>query len=111
MLEVDPEDVSDELEPYLEPTMYVKDHLRRQLIAGGGKILERFDHSQLLEDDDTVLVVCNRPCRTERYIRSLAARIRAVSHDWVIHCCQVILILLESVIIFVNEFLISIRSF
>ena len=51
--------------------------------ASGGTVLERFDQSQVQTDGDTVLMVCNRPCRTERYIRSLAANIRAVSHDWV----------------------------
>ena len=83
-LEVDPDDVTDELEPYLNPTPYYKEYIKKQLIAGGGTVLERFDLSQLQLDEETVLVVCNRPCHTERYIRSLAANIRAVSHDWVI---------------------------
>lgn len=82
-LEVDLEDVTDELEPYLDPTPYYKEYIKRQLTAGGGTVLERFDLSQLQMEEDTVLLVCNRPCLTERYIRSLATGIRAVSHDWV----------------------------
>lgn len=82
-LEIDPEDITDELEPYLDMAPYYKERIRRQLEAGGGRVLERFDRSQLQVDEDTLLVVCNRPCRTERYIRSLAANIRAVSHLWV----------------------------
>lgn len=82
-LEVDPDEVTDEVEPYMNPTPYYKAHIKRQLVAGGGTVLERFDLSQLQMDGETVLVICNRPCRTERYIRSLAANIRAVSHDWV----------------------------
>ncbi|KZS19883.1 Uncharacterized protein APZ42_013658 [Daphnia magna] len=87
-LEVDPDEVTDEVEPYINPTPYYKEHIKRQLTAGGGRVLERFDLSQLEMDEGTVLIVCNRPCRTERYIRSLAANIRAVSHDWVYQCCQ-----------------------
>lgn len=83
-LEVDPEDVTDELEPYLDPSPYYKEYIKRQLEAGGGTVLERFESCQFKMDESIVLVVCNRPCRTERYIRSLAANVRAVSHDWVI---------------------------
>lgn len=82
-LEVDPDDITDDLEPYMDPTPYYKEYIRRQLLAGGGKVLERFELSCLQPDDETVLLVSNRPCRTERYIRAIAANIRAVSHDWV----------------------------
>lgn len=82
-LEVDPDDVTDELEPYLDPTPYYKEHIKRQLTAGGGLVLDRFEYGQFQTDDEIVLLVSNRPCLTERYIRSLAANIRAVSHDWV----------------------------
>ncbi len=82
-LEVDSDEITDELEPYMDPTPYYKEYIKQQLVAGGGTVLERFDLSQLQTDEEIVLMVCNRPCRTERYIRSLAANIRAVSHDWV----------------------------
>ena len=82
-LEVDPDEITDEVEPYLDPTPYYKEHIKHQLTSGGGTVLERFDLSQIEMEEDIVLMVCNRPCRTERYIKSLAANIRSVSHDWV----------------------------
>jgi len=86
-LQIDAESMSDEVEPYLEPTVYHKNYLRKQLEAGGGTVLERFEQAYA-DTSTTILVIANRPCRTERYVRSLAANIRAVSHDWVYQCCQ-----------------------
>lgn len=86
-LQIDPELINDDVEPYMTPTIYHKDYIREQLEKGGGVVLERFDHASL-NTKDKILVIANRPCRTERYIRAIAANIRAVSHDWVYQCCQ-----------------------
>jgi len=86
-LNIDADMISDDVEPYLTPTAYHKDYLRKQLEKGGGVVLERFEHATL-RTNDKVVVIANRPCRTERYIRAIAANIRAVSHDWVYQCCQ-----------------------
>ena len=87
-LEVPEEKMTDILEQYQEQSPpYNKDYIKQQLEAGGGVVLERFDQL-FMETDITILVICNRPCRTERYIRSLAANIRSVSHLWVYDCCK-----------------------
>ena len=84
-------EMTDDLEQYQDQSVpYHKEYIEQQIKAGGGIVLERFDHNYLtaVETDVTVLLVCNRPCRTERYIRSLAANIRPVSHLWVRDCCR-----------------------
>ena len=80
--------VREDLENFLNERLpYHKQHLRRQLEAGGGLVLDRFDQAYAERFDREILVVATRPCRTERYIRSLAAAIRAVPHTWVYHSC------------------------
>ncbi|XP_073960392.1 uncharacterized protein isoform X3 [Choristoneura fumiferana] len=63
-----------------------KERLKEQLEAGGGLVYSHFDDVPKNKYSVTKLIA-PRPCLTAKYIQSLAADIRAVSHQWVIQCC------------------------
>ncbi|XP_063539612.1 uncharacterized protein LOC134748764 [Cydia strobilella] len=63
-----------------------KERLKEQLEAGGGIVYSHFDDVPKAKYSVTKLIA-PRPCLTAKYIQSLAADIRAVTHQWVILCC------------------------
>ncbi|XP_068210245.1 TP53-binding protein 1-like isoform X2 [Palaemon carinicauda] len=94
-------------EGYLPP--FDKDHLKSQIIIGGGKVIESYTDAEIIlaqqgkpliskqtpkskKTSDipgsTVLLVSNTHCRTSSYIQCLAAGIPIVSFQWVINSCN-----------------------
>ena len=76
----------DETDSENEQVEYDRDHLTRQIEAGGGVILPSFDQSQMPVADSCFLI-SNTHRRTQKYFQSLVHGIPCVSHAWIDDCC------------------------
>ncbi|XP_050071781.1 TP53-binding protein 1-like [Anopheles maculipalpis] len=72
-------------------TPFIKQHLRRQIEAGGGKVYQFFEDVPKNKYKQCKLIA-PRPSTTAMYVQCLASDIVAVSHEWIIQCCQVLMI-------------------
>ena len=63
-----------------------KEHLRRQLISGGGTVLESFSRDAFSQYK-TCLLISSTYQRTLKYLHCLAAGVACVSNAWVKDCC------------------------
>lgn len=66
---------------------FVRDRLRSQIIAGGGKVYEEFDDIPKNEYSNTKLIT-NVPNTTAKSILCLSVGIPAYNHKWIIRCCS-----------------------
>ncbi|XP_058055948.1 mucin-2-like [Anopheles bellator] len=66
---------------------FVKQHLRRQIEAGGGKVYNFFEDVPKNKYKNCKLIA-PRPSTTALYIQCLACNIVAVSHEWIAQCCH-----------------------
>ncbi|XP_052863127.1 pneumococcal serine-rich repeat protein-like [Anopheles cruzii] len=66
---------------------FVKQHLRRQIEAGGGKVYNFFEDVPKNKYKHCKLIA-PRPSTTAVYIQCLACNIVAVSHEWIAQCCH-----------------------
>ncbi|XP_052902870.1 TP53-binding protein 1-like isoform X2 [Anopheles moucheti] len=71
---------------------FVKQHIRRQIEAGGGKVYQFFEDVPKNKYKQCKLIA-PRPSTTAIYVQCLASNIVAVSHEWIIQCCQVMMML------------------
>uniref|UniRef100_A0A182VVQ6 BRCT domain-containing protein n=1 Tax=Anopheles minimus TaxID=112268 RepID=A0A182VVQ6_9DIPT len=71
---------------------FIKQHIRRQIEAGGGKVYQFFEDVPKNKYKHCKLIA-PRPSTTAMYVQCLASDIVAVSHEWIIQCCQVLMIL------------------
>uniref|UniRef100_A0ABK8G691 BRCT domain-containing protein n=2 Tax=Anopheles gambiae TaxID=7165 RepID=A0ABK8G691_ANOGA len=72
-------------------TPFVKQHIRHQIEAGGGKVYEFFEDVPKNKYKQCKLIA-PRPSITAMYVQCLASDIVAVSHEWIIQCCQVLML-------------------
>uniref|UniRef100_A0A182T222 BRCT domain-containing protein n=1 Tax=Anopheles maculatus TaxID=74869 RepID=A0A182T222_9DIPT len=72
-------------------TPFIKQHIRRQIEAGGGKVYQFFEDVPKNKYKQCKLIA-PRPSTTAMYVQCLASDIVAVSHEWIIQCCQVLMI-------------------
>uniref|UniRef100_A0A182KAV5 BRCT domain-containing protein n=1 Tax=Anopheles christyi TaxID=43041 RepID=A0A182KAV5_9DIPT len=72
-------------------TPFVKQHIRRQIEAGGGKVYQFFEDVPKNKYKQCKLIA-PRPSITAMYVQCLASDIVAVSHEWIIQCCQVLML-------------------
>ncbi|XP_018006396.1 mucin-17 [Hyalella azteca] len=73
-------------------------HLTEQIRAGGGVVISKFEEADLIrvrqatfsgggresQEGGRLLLLCDKPCRTTKYIQCLLVGIPIVSHRWVI---------------------------
>ncbi|XP_055606325.1 TP53-binding protein 1-like [Uranotaenia lowii] len=71
---------------------FVKEHLRQQIEAGGGKVYQYFEDIPKSKYKQCKLIAPH-PCATAKYIQCLAVDIVAVTHEWIIECCQTLTLL------------------
>ncbi|XP_053659348.1 TP53-binding protein 1-like [Anopheles marshallii] len=71
---------------------FIKQHIRRQIEAGGGKVYQFFEDVPKNKYKQCKLIA-PRPSTTAIYVQCLASDIVAVSHEWIIQCCQVLMML------------------
>ena len=62
-----------------------RDHLKRQIEAGGGVVLSSFPQSQISSAE--CFLISHTHQRTQKYFQSLASGIPCVSHMWINDCC------------------------
>ena len=62
-----------------------RDHLKRQIEAGGGVVLSSFTQSQISSAD--CFLISHTHQRTQKYFQSLASGIPCVSHMWINDSC------------------------
>lgn len=62
-----------------------RDHLKRQIEAGGGVVLSSFTQSQISGAE--CFLISHTHQRTQKYFQSLASGIPCVSHMWINDCC------------------------
>lgn len=65
---------------------FVRDRLKEQILAGGGKVYENFNEIPKNEYKNTKLIT-NVPNTTAKNIWCLSAGIPAYNHRWIIRCC------------------------
>ncbi|XP_055549150.1 mucin-2-like isoform X2 [Wyeomyia smithii] len=65
---------------------FVKEHLRQQIEAGGGKVYQHFEDIPKNKYKFCKLIAPH-PSATAKYVQCLAVDIPAVSHEWIIDCC------------------------
>uniref|UniRef100_A0A182J355 BRCT domain-containing protein n=1 Tax=Anopheles atroparvus TaxID=41427 RepID=A0A182J355_ANOAO len=70
---------------------FVKQHLRRQIEAGGGKVYHFFEDVPK-NKYKLCKLIAPRPSTTALYVQCLACDIPAVSHEWIVQCCQVLML-------------------
>uniref|UniRef100_A0A182NA05 BRCT domain-containing protein n=1 Tax=Anopheles dirus TaxID=7168 RepID=A0A182NA05_9DIPT len=68
---------------------FVKQHLRQQIEAGGGRVYQFFEDVPKNKYNQCKLIA-PRPSTTAMYVQCLASDIAAVSHEWIVQCCQVL---------------------
>ncbi|XP_065087005.1 TP53-binding protein 1-like isoform X2 [Ochlerotatus camptorhynchus] len=66
---------------------FVKEHLRQQIETGGGKVYQHFEDIPKAKYKQCKLIAPH-PSATAKYVQCLAVDIPAVSHEWIIQCCQ-----------------------
>uniref|UniRef100_A0A182RF26 BRCT domain-containing protein n=1 Tax=Anopheles funestus TaxID=62324 RepID=A0A182RF26_ANOFN len=71
---------------------FIKQHIRRQIEAGGGKVYQFFEDVPKNRYKQCKLIA-PRPSTTAIYVQCIASNIMAVSHEWIIQCCQVLMML------------------
>ncbi|XP_015596488.1 titin homolog [Cephus cinctus] len=91
--EVEEPNLSSESEPGTEneeewiKTPFVRDRLKKQIIAGGGRVYD--DLEQVPRDDyKKIKLITNIPNLTAKSIECLSLGIPAYNHNWIIRCCQ-----------------------
>ncbi|KFB44307.1 AGAP001466-PA-like protein [Anopheles sinensis] len=70
---------------------FVKQHVRRQIEAGGGKVYQFFEDVPKNKYKMCKLIA-PRPSTTALYVQCLACDIPIVSHEWIVQCCQVLML-------------------
>ena len=75
----------DESDSESERTEFNRDHLKRQIEAGGGVVLSSFTQSQISAAD--CFLISHAHQRTQKYFQSLASGIPCVSHMWINDSC------------------------
>lgn len=75
----------DESDSESERTEFNRDHLKRQIEAGGGVVLSSFTQSQIFAAD--CFLISHTHQRTQKYFQSLASGIPCVSHMWINDSC------------------------
>ena len=64
-----------------------KNHLKAQIEAGGGKVLEKFDF-EVIDASKKCYILSSGYQRTIKYLQCLACGVLCVAHDWVINSCK-----------------------
>ncbi|XP_014679978.1 PREDICTED: uncharacterized protein LOC106819911 isoform X2 [Priapulus caudatus] len=62
-----------------------KDHITKQIKAGGGKIFKKFEQNQATAEN--FYLIADTFCRTAKYLQALACSIPCVSHRWIHDSC------------------------
>ena len=75
----------DESDSESERIEFNRDHLKRQIEAGGGVVLSSFTQSQIFGAD--CFLISHTHQRTQKYFQSLASGIPCVSHMWINDSC------------------------
>lgn len=75
----------DESDSESERIEFNRDHLKRQIEAGGGVVLSSFTQSQISGAD--CFLISHTHQRTQKYFQSLASGIPCVSHMWINDSC------------------------
>lgn len=66
---------------------FIKEHLRKQIEEGGGKVYNHFEDIPKNKYKQCKLISPS-PCVTAKYVQCLAAEIPAISHEWIIESCR-----------------------
>lgn len=76
---------SEESDSESERIEFNRDHLKRQIEAGGGVVLSNFTQSQISGAE--CFLISHTHQRTQKYFQSLASGIPCVSHMWINDSC------------------------
>ncbi|GAB0092313.1 TP53-binding protein 1 isoform X1 [Sergentomyia squamirostris] len=80
-------DFNDERHQLISDVPFFKDHLQRQIEAGGGKVYKHWEDVPKSKYANCKLIT-PFPCITAKYVQCLATGINAVSHLWIIESCR-----------------------
>ena len=64
-----------------------KNHLKAQIEAGGGKVLDQFDFD-VIDTSKKCYILSSTYQRTIKYLQCLACGVMCVAHNWVINSCK-----------------------